>query len=396
MIDASLEEFRAAATALIDSTIIASEHDRITHQRIRRNLSALNAWFSDRTGWRIQDHAEFVRLVKTPARAEPAHASPWARDRRDYELLAWVLWYGEHTGGRRFIISQMAEEIRVRSGHEDAEASFDWLRQAERRRLVRVLDALVAMGIIRIMDGSLDEWNAEEGKRDALCEWGAAAWQLHVPFRPELLERLARGEVETVPQPEVVPPSPRMRLYRHLLLGSGCFRRDDPEAFDELVRDPETTRTIAADLLDHTGWELEITPAYARLLRVPGEAEAVRPPIPADSSLGHIVLLLCGAIRALREDGGLTPLGGDWFAIGRAGLEVLISELQDAHGDGWKKDYRIHTAEWIAEEVIPEMVQWGLLRGPNDDGMMQITPLVARLSAVYVDQPATDGADDAE
>jgi uncharacterized protein (TIGR02678 family) len=395
MIDPTLEEFRATATALIDSTIIASELDRITHQRIRRNLTALNAWFSDRTGWRVQDHAEFVRLVKTPARAEPAHSTPWARDRRDYELLAWALWYGEHTGGRRFIISQMAEEIRVRSGHESADDAFDWLKHAERRRLVRVLDALVAMGVIRIMDGSLDEWDSEEGKRDALCEWGAAAWQLHVPFRPEPLERLARGELASVPHPEVMPPSPRMRLYRHLLLGSGCFRRDDAEAFDELVRDAETTRAIAADLLQHTGWELEITPAYARLLRIPGEAEALRPPVPADSSLGHIVLLLCGAFRALQAEGALTPLGGDWFAISRAGLELLISELQDAHGEGWKKDYRTHSAEWIAEEVVPEMVHWGLLRGPDHDGMMQITPLAARLSGLYVDQPADLGDDDA-
>ncbi len=396
MMEPFLEDFRAAATALIDTTTIASDVDRVTHQQVRRNLTALNTWFSDRTGWRIQDHAEFVRLVKTPARAEPAHALPWARDRRDYELLVWVLWYGEQTGGRRFIISQMAEEIRVRSSDDGDEYAFDWLRHAERRRLVRVLDALVAMGIVRIMDGSLDEWDHDEGKRDALCEWGAAAWQLHVPFRPEVLDRLAAGELATVPEPEVVPPSPRMRLYRHLLLGSACFQRDDPEAFQELVRDPETTRTIAADLLNHTGWELEVTPAYARLLRLPGDAASVRPPIPAESSLGHVVLLLCGALRAEQERGALSALGGDWFAISRASLELLISELQDAHGDGWRKDYRTNAAEWIAEDVVPEMVQWGLLRGPDEDGMMQITPLVARLTGVYVDQPAEDGTDDAE
>jgi hypothetical protein len=117
--------------------------------------------------------------------------------------------------------------------------------------------------------------------------------------------------------------------------------------------------------------------------------------VPADSSLGHIVLLLCGAFRALQAEGALTPLGGDWFAISRAGLELLISELQDAHGEGWKKDYRTHSAEWIAEEVVPEMVHWGLLRGPDHDGMMQITPLAARLSGLYVDQPADLGDDDA-
>jgi uncharacterized protein (TIGR02678 family) len=395
MMDSTLEDFRAAATALIDATIIAADIDRVTHQQIRRNLSALNAWFADRTGWRIQDHAEFIRLVKTPARAEPAHALAWARDRRDYELLVWVLWYGEQTGGRRFIISQMAEEIRLRSGDDGAEFAFDWLRHAERRRLVRVLDALLAMGIIRIMDGSLDEWDQEEGRRDALCEWGAAAWQLHVPFRPELLERLAAGELTVVPEPEVVPPSPRMRLYRHLLLGAACFQHDDPEALAELLRDPEMTRTIAADLLNHTGWELELTPAYARLLRLPGEAEAVRPPIPADSSLGHVVLLLCAALRAERERGALAPLGGDWFTISRAALELLISELQDAHGEGWRKEYRTQAAEWVAEEIVPEMVRWGLLRGPDQDGLLQITPLVARLAGIYVDQPTDMGVEDA-
>lgn len=415
------EDRRAAAAALIDQTIIAADIDRVTHQQVRRNLASLASWFADRAGWRVQEHAEFVRLVKTPARAEPAHALEWARDRRDYELLAWVLWYGEHTGGRRFIISQMAEEIRVRSAEVTAgvagakatdvgeamdgvegagtDTVFDWLRHAERRRLVRVLAGLVSMGVVRIMDGSLDEWDHEEGKRDALCEWGAAAWQLHVPYRPAVLEELARGALDAVPEPEVVAPGPRMRLYRHLLLGTGCFRRDDPEAFAELERDAETTRIIAADILEHTGWELEVTPSYARLLRLPEEAASVRPPIPAESSLGHVILLLCGALREARGRGELTSLGGDWFGIGRAALELLISELQDVHGDGWKKEYRTQTAARIADEVVPEMVRWGLLRGPDADGMMQITPLVARLSGVYVDPPphdGIDGTDDAE
>src|SRR5687767_13584570 len=103
-------DFRLCAEALIDRPIVTAADDRALLEKIRRNQPALQAAFGRVTGWRVQAHPEFARLVKTPARAEASHGLAWARGKLDYALLAWVLWYGEHTNFRKFTVSQIAEE----------------------------------------------------------------------------------------------------------------------------------------------------------------------------------------------------------------------------------------------------------------------------------------------
>jgi uncharacterized protein (TIGR02678 family) len=378
--DRRLEDFRASAELLLDAPVISSAINRDMHQLVRRNIGPLNAWFADRAGWRIQDHPEFVRLVKPPARAETAHAVEWARDRLDYELFAWVLWYYEHIAGRRFTLSQLADEIRDRSArHGDA---FEWRKLSERRRLVRILDAISQMGVIRIRDGSLTEWQDEVGKQNALCEWGALAWQIHVGLSHDVLNRLAVGDEQ---ERTLVDrgPTARMRAYRQVLLGPALFRFEDPEAFAHITSAPEALRDFVLDVAKHTGWEVEHTPAYVRVLRPAGRSESMRPPVPTDGSLAHVMILLCGAIRRLRLRGDITSAGDDFFTVTTAQIELLLSEIHDEHAERWKKDFRTAPAGRLWGWVAPEMKRWGLLRGPNEGGNYLVTPLVGRLDGVY-------------
>jgi uncharacterized protein (TIGR02678 family) len=199
--DARMEDTRAALQILLDNPTVSAASDPDAHERVRRNLTPLNRWFSEHAGWWIDSHPQFMRLVRATGRAEPSHRSAWARDRRSYELLCWCLWFGEHTAGRKFTISQLADAIREKSRSLGEKGQFDWKNRNERYRLVRVLNALDEMGALRIQDGSTTEWGSDEGKRDALCEWGALAWQLNVPFGAEHLNRLAEGEAEDVEDP---------------------------------------------------------------------------------------------------------------------------------------------------------------------------------------------------
>lgn len=385
MIDARLEDFRTCAAALIDTPIVAAAAQNDLHQMIRRQYRKLGGWFSERVGWRLVEHPEFARLVKPAARLEPAHGMDWASDRRDYELYVWVLWFGENTAGRRFTISQLADAVRAQSGRTGS-GGFDWLKISERRRLARVVHAMEDDGVLRVRDGSVDEWQDEVGKRDGLCEWGAAAWSLNVSLESDTLELLAEGAMEEVPGGESVSPGPYMRIYRQLLLGPALFRYEDREAFEVLAGDSETRRQIALDLFDHTGWELEFTPSYARLLRGTGRSDIVRPPIPTDGTESHAVILLCAAIRRLRSDGALTPLGDEFYAINERQLGLAMSEVHDRYARHWKKDLRTAPADKVLQTVLPDMLQWGLLRAGAEADTWNVTPLAARLDGVYVNE----------
>jgi uncharacterized protein (TIGR02678 family) len=391
--EAAHRDFRLCAEALIDRPVLTAVNDRPLLEKIRRHQPALQSTFGRLTGWRVQAHPEFARLVKTPARAEAAHGLAWAKGRTDYALLAWVLWYGEHTGGRKFTVSQIAEEIKLRSAGGD-DAGLDWSAHAQRLAARRVFRGLEEMGILRLQDGSVDEWADENGKRDALYAWGAAAWRIHVGIPAAELERLAEG------RPASASPTPQdgtaeIRLYRTLLLNPALFRRDDPAAF-RLLESPEHRTMIERDLRYLTNWQLEVTPEYARVLRPSRSDDAVQTPIPVTSGLDHAVLCFCGLLRERQAAGRLVHAGNDSFLIDDSRVWQDVDELQKRFGVKWGKTMREQKVSALAVDVVREMKQWGLMRDTDVPGQYLVLPTAARLAAHYNDEVEKRRDDDSE
>jgi uncharacterized protein (TIGR02678 family) len=386
-------DFRLCAEALIDRPIVTAADDRPRLEKIRRHFNELQAAFGRLAGWRVQAHPEFARLVKTPARAEASHGLEWAKGRTDYALLAWVLWYGEHMGGRKFTVSQIAEEIRLRSVGQ-GDAGLDWTSHAHRLAARRVFRGLEEMGVLRLQDGSVDEWADENGKRDALYAWGAAAWRIHVGIPAAELERLAEG------RPAPASPAPpdgtdEIRLYRTLLLNPALFRRDDPAAF-RLLDASETRARVLQNLKYLTHWELEVTPEYARVLRPARSDDAVQTPIAVTAGLDHAVLCFCGLLRERQAAGRLVDAGRDWFLIDDSRIWQDVDELQKRFGAKWGKTLREQKVSALAEEIVDEMKRWGLMRDTDVPGQYLVLPTAARLAAHYGDEVGKRRDDDPE
>ena len=380
-------EFRICAEALIDRPIVTAADDRPLLDRIRRHQPALQAAFGRVTGWRVQAHPEFARLVKTPARAEASHGLAWARGRTDYALLTWVLWYGEHTGGRRFTVSQIAEEIKLRStGPSDP--GLDWASRDQRLAARRVFRGLEEMGVLRLQDGSVEEWADENGKRDALYAWGDAAWRLHVGIPASELERLAEGRS---PAPSPAPPdgTDELRLYRTLLLNPALFRRDDPAAF-RLLDAKESLARVIQNLKYLSNWELEVTPEYARVLRQARSDDAVQTPIPVTSGLAHAVLCFCGLLRERQQAGRLVSAGHEAFLIDESRIWQDMDELQKRFGAKWGKTMQQQKVSALADDVVAEMKAWGLMRDTDVPGQYLVLPTAGRLAAHYAGEAVSD------
>jgi len=389
--EAAHRDFRHCAEALIDLTVITAEGDRPLLDSIRRHAPALQSTFGRLTGWRLQPHPHFARLVKTPARAEPSHGLEWARGRTDYALLAWVLWYGEHSGGRKFTVSQIAEEIRVRSGSDEGVPWVDWASRDQRLAARRVFRGLEEMGVLRLQDGSVDEWAEQNGKRDALYAWGAAAWRLHVAIPAAELEQLAEGRAVPGAAP-AADGTDEIRLFRTLLLNPALFRRDDPGAF-RLLDDPEHRAGIIRNLKYLTSWELEVTAEYARVLRPARSDDAVQTPIPLSAGISHVVLCFCALLRERQRAGRLVPAGGERFLVHEGRVEQDVAELQARFGTQWGKVLREQPVRTLTRDLLAEMKAWGLMRGPDADGQWVVLPTAARLAAHYAGQGEDGGVE---
>ncbi|MBV9108458.1 MAG: TIGR02678 family protein [Gemmatimonadetes bacterium] len=380
-------DFRICAEALIDRPMITAAEDRALLEKIRRHQPSLQSTFGRLTGWRVQAHPEFARLVKTPARAEASHGLAWAKGKLDYALLAWVLWYGEHTGGRKFTVSQIAEEIKLRSAGPD-DPGLDWASRDQRLAARRVFRGLEEMGVLRLQDGSVDEWADENGKRDALYAWGAAAWRIHVGIPAAELERQAEGRSASA-SPAPSDGTDEVRLYRTLLLNPALFRRDDPAAF-RLLQSPEFRARVLQNLKYLTNWELEVTPEYARILRPARSDDAVQTPIPVTSGLAHAVLCFCGLLRERQAVGRLVPAGGECFLIDESRIWQDVDELQKRFGAKWGKTMQQQKVSSLADEIVDEMKAWGLMRDTGVPGQYLVLPTAARLAAHYAGEADLD------
>jgi uncharacterized protein (TIGR02678 family) len=232
-----------------------------------------------------------------------------------------------------------------------------------------------------LQDGSVDEWADENGKRDALYAWGAAAWRLHVAVPATELARLAEGREPTA-APAATEGTDEIRLFRTLLLNPALFRRDDPAAF-RLLDDAEHRTAVIRNLRYLTNWELEVTAEYARVLRPARSDDAVQTPIPLTSGLSHVVLCFCGLLRERRRAGRLVAVGGERFLVHVGRVEQDVAELQERYGAQWGKVLREQPVRTLTRDLLEEMKAWGLMRGPDADGQYLVLPTAARLAAHY-------------
>src|SRR6185437_614482 len=185
------------------------------------------------------------------------------KDPLDYELLTWALWYGERKPlDHTFLIGMLASEIAEETGPFVGAGHIDWNQRPHRESLVRAMRALEHIGAVRRLDGEA-EWFERDGvDADIVYEFTPVARLVRTQPASELLP--AGVQVATAAQER--PLTVRQRLYRSLLTLPAVLAECEPECF-AMLQNSEKRVTIATDLEERIGWQLEMTVSYAALLR---------------------------------------------------------------------------------------------------------------------------------
>lgn len=377
-------------TDLLDRVAVTAADDPVAFSRIRARLQEVREWFALRCGWSVIYTRDVVRLVKAPAVALPAHGLKWVDARLDYELLVWVLWYGERIAGDQFVLTDLVRELELEIRQQIGAEHFDWNDRAHRLALQRAMRALEQMGMVRRIDGDIEDVVADRSD-DALYEFTPLAQQMPVALADDLYDTIVlRGDATVLQRPLSDASTPEQRLYRALLLNPAVSAADDPDAFHLLTR-RERRRQIAADLEMALGWDLEVTASFACLLRPMADAVA-QVSFPGWGTLAGILVLLCGYLRDAAEAGRYVPDAFDRLRLSTAQVDGALTDLTVQYGDHWSAEYRNmgHTA--LVTTVTDTMREWGFLVGPDADGYVLIMPWAARYRGEYraVPEASTD------
>jgi uncharacterized protein (TIGR02678 family) len=383
-----VEERQRPYVDLLDEFVIAQRLDVVALRRVRQHAAEIAEWFADVAGLTLHLTPSSARLVREADRATPAHGFGWAESPLDYELVAWVLWFQETLPGDQFVLSELAERVRVEAAARRRGEHLDWKNMTHRRALVRTLTNLVSMGFLVEYDADLDGY-VQDGRGNALYGFTDVARRFVVPDVPEGVRDHADARREWAERGAPAPAATDLqRAYRALLLQSVFYEADDPDAFAALVT-RDNRKRAEQEFGTRLGWHLEITRRYAALLR-PAAAmyrDTVFPPRAPLPGSYHVLLLTLSAIRdaATGESPSLSlDEATETIVVPEWRLMDLVRTVRKEFGEHWGTTLGAMGVESLTKEVIARMREWAMLEGPDDSGRYRILPLAGRYRGCYV------------
>ena len=395
----SAEEARRAHAALLRHPVLEASIDPEGYRLARRHLGALRTWHQHRTGWRILARGHTVRLVRAASILPMGMLHPELTAPRDVACLLWALAFAHHPqvagrgAGCQFLLTEAAGAIAEAS--RQTGAPLDFTRRADAHSLRRALRVLVDLGLLRAVDGSDEAWLDGDGPGDALYEFTDAMTTFIAGLDRQAVDAVQQHTREGAPSipgrlAALADSPPLMRAWRALLGAPVFVRYDDPEAFAALW---QARRQVALEIEQMGDELLDITPAYARLVRPTGASSSGDPRLSPRRALDHAVLCFCSQLRMAVASGVLGPpdTDSDCIFTTRAALMRVFERSVAAESRFWGRQLQARAKQAdLFPEVCAAMRRLGLLRGPDQSGAAVLLPTAAAYSVTYlVDPPST-------
>lgn len=369
---------REAAEHLLEQFWIRRDAEPEKYQAVREREQVLRNYFLEKAGFRLIIHRHFAKLEKIPADPEPWMGIPAFQDPRDYAVFCCLLAYLEGKAvDEQFLLSDLCEELRVVCPGDDP---LDWTHYEHRKSLVRVLRTSADLGIVKVVDGTIEGFNYAEDN-EVLYEVPVVSRYFMRSYPKDLFQFSTKEEMMAADWPEGVDESLRRRhrVYRRLLLSPVMYSRDTAEADFQYLRNYR--HRVREDIEKHTGFSFELY-RNAALLTVP--EQRIRFTLyPDNKAISDIAIQFAGVVRErrvedkipLQFDGSLCLTGPDF--------RNWVRVCKERFGAGWSKQYREAGVSQTARELLAFLVDWRMAKRDPETGAVHLRPLLARTTGRY-------------
>lgn len=321
-----LAELRVACRHLVAQPLVLAERDSDVFSLIRRHEHALDRWFTQRFGYRLQVTADTARLLKStgvPHRRPLMTAGSTSRPltQREYTLLSLTL-AAVAAGPNVISLRDLIHEIR--SAATDAEITLT-NEAADRRAVVVALKWMVDHGLAEEMHDRVDRYAADEDA-DAVLRIRPD----RVALLPLPVLATAGSAAELIDRSEARAATSRAWMRCRLLEDPVLHRSDlDGAEWAELRRRLSEEVAIFAEMFDVT-----IEARAEGLAVIDEDGRLTDSVFPRTGTVGHAALLLLTQATAYREPGSDIVAGA---ALGRADVEAIVTELATGHRKYWSQ-----------------------------------------------------------
>ena len=366
-----------AVRTLFEKFWICKDTDKEDFYKVKREISIFQKFVGEQLGWKLIHTENLLKLEKIPAHAESFMGIQDFTDILDYCILCVVLMYLEdREEGEQFLLSELLDYVETKL---KGEIRIDWTSFAQRKALVRTLQYMEGMQMLRVYEGSSEAFGLEQGQ-EVLYENTGYSKYFAVNFPMDISEFETWEDFEKQRFEEIQEDrgSARInRVYRQLAVCPAMYWNGNEDADSLYLKNQR--QWIARYLEENLGGKLDIYKNAAFFMLE--EDDCYGNVHPRDAMLPEIVLLVCTQIRQALREGKLVKQDNETIMTPRQRFSELILECRKRWGEGWSKEYREIDDVKLVDTVINYMKGWMLLR--EDEDTVIILPAAGRQAGYY-------------
>lgn len=358
---------------------ICKDTEKELYYKVKREMPEFQRFVREQLGWKLIYTDNLLKLEKRPAHAEAFMGITEFTEIRDYCILCVVLMYLEDKEEQeQFLLSELITYVETQL---KVFMEVDWTSFAQRKSLVRVLQYMEKLQMLRVYEGKSEAFGAEVGQ-EVLYENTGYSKYFATSFPTDISEYQSWEDFEKADFEEVQEDrgSARInRVYRQLSVCPVMYweKNDDADALYLKNR----RQWISKYLKENLGGNLEI---YKNIACLTLENDDCYGTVhPRDAMLPEAVLLVCQKIQDELAIGNLEKTENERIFMSRKKFADLVHECRDKWLAGWSKEFREMDEKKLLETIVKYMEDWLMIRCENEQ--IVIYPATGRLSGVYPD-----------
>ncbi|SIS44933.1 TIGR02678 family protein [Salimicrobium flavidum] len=343
-----------------------------TYQMIRENEYELKRYVMDKFGFDLIVHQHFIKLEKIPVESKVWMGMEEFREPMDYALFCCGLAFTEsRTVDDQFLLSHICEEIKeLYPGERD----LDWTIYTHRKSLIRVMHKLVDLGILKVVDGEIDEFHKDE-EHEVLYEVTVYARYFMRTYPEQLSVYSTSDEILESEWKRQVQDARRKRVYRKLFFSPVVYRKEKEDPDFLYIRNFRSR--LSDDIEAHSPYRLEVFKNAAML--VMDERRQLHTLFPDQKGVSSVLLHMSKILRGNLEAYERNEIGE--VHMTSLELEELVRRVQEEAGSGFSKTLRESTLSGLVTTVTEAMEEWEFGYSEGSDFVIQ--PGFGRLIGHY-------------
>ena len=358
---------------------ICKDTEKELYYKVKREMPEFQRFVREQLGWKLIYTDNLLKLEKRPAHAEAFMGITEFTEIRDYCLLCVVLMYLEDKEEQeQFLLSELITYVETQL---KVFMEVDWTSFAQRKSLVRVLQYMEKLQMLRVYEGKSEAFGAEVGQ-EVLYENTGYSKYFATSFPTDISEYQSWEDFEKADFEEVQEDrgSARInRVYRQLSVCPVMYWEKNDDADALYLKNQR--QWISKYLRENLGGNLEI---YKNMACLTLENDDCYGTVhPRDAMLPEAVLLVCQKIQDDLAIGKLEKTENERIFMSRKKFADLVHECRDKWLAGWSKEFREMDEKKLLETIVKYMEDWLMIRCENEQ--IVIYPVTGRLSGVYPD-----------